>query len=137
MDDRPSNISGKIKSYTDLLAWQKSKELSVKIYKLTEGFPKYEMFGLVSQMRRAAVSVPANLAEGFGRWGKKEKDQFFSIASGSLSELETHLIIAKEISLISTEEFKVVINLATDAHKLINGLRKSNRTMVQNRTSKV
>lgn len=85
----------KISSYKDLLVWQKALELSVEIYNLTENFPKEEIYGLTSQIRRAAVSIPSNIAEGRYRGSKKDFSQFLRIAYASGAELETQLEIAK------------------------------------------
>lgn len=81
-------------SFKDLIVWQKSMLLARKIYLATENFPKIEHYGLVSQMRRAAVSIPSNIAEGYGRKSSKEYTQFYSIAYGSLLELETQMILS-------------------------------------------
>jgi len=79
----------KITSYRDMLVWQESRKLATLIYRLTDNFPSSEQFGITNQMRRAVVSVPSNIAEGFGRASSKEKAQFYYISKGSLSELET------------------------------------------------
>jgi four helix bundle protein len=79
-----------VKSYRELLVWQKAMELTVLVYRLTEGFPKREIYGLAAQIRRAGVSVPSNIAEGYGRGSRREYIQFLSIAQGSLKELETN-----------------------------------------------
>ncbi len=123
--DEPKN---KIRDFTDLIAWQKSHELVVLIYEMTKKFPDKEKFGLISQLERASVSVTSNIAEGFGRSYNKEKDQFFSIASGSLSEVENQLMIARDVNYIDTELFDQLYSRATEAHKVLNGLRKANRT---------
>jgi four helix bundle protein len=86
-----------IQSYKDLIVWQKSIELVKEIYKATEVLPKSELYGLTSQMRRAAVSIPSNIAEGYKRKNLGEYIQFLSIADASAAELETQIIIAKEI----------------------------------------
>lgn len=93
-------MAKKILSYRDLVVWQKSKDFAVTIYRLTKEFPSEEKFGLVSQMRRAAISIPSNIAEGRGRRSRKDFVQFLYIALGSLSELETQIEIAKETELI-------------------------------------
>lgn len=82
-------------SFKDLIVWQKSRNLAVKIYKITEDFPRSELYGLTSQMRRAAISIPSNIAEGYNRFHSKEKHQFTAIAYGSGSELESQIEIAK------------------------------------------
>jgi four helix bundle protein len=84
----------KIRTHKDLVVWQKAIDVVVDIYRMTKSFPKEEVYGLVSQMRRAAVSIPANIAEGAARQSRKEFIQFIHIAMGSLAELETHLIIS-------------------------------------------
>ena len=111
-----------IRDFTDLLAWQEGHKLVLDIYRLTKKFPKEEIFGLVSQMRRAAVSVTSNIAEGFGRQGYKEKIQFFYVAQGSLIELKNQLLIARDIGYISTVEFTKISEQADQTHKLLQGL---------------
>jgi four helix bundle protein len=93
-------------SYRDLIAWQKSKALALDVYRSTQRFPKDEMYGLTSQMRRAAVSVPSNSAEGKGRHSHKELVQFLYRSRGSLLELETQLSIAHELGYVDTPTFK-------------------------------
>ncbi len=83
------------KSFKDLIVWQKSRDLAVKVYKATEKFPNSELYGLTSQMRRAAISISSNIAESYHRFHKKEKQQFLSIAFGSGSELESQIEISK------------------------------------------
>ena len=82
----------KIESYQDLLVWQKSIDLVAEVYRIASKLPSNEQYGLTSQLRRAAVSVPANIAEGFGRWHSNEFVRFLLIANGSLKEVETHLV---------------------------------------------
>ena len=86
-----------MQTYKDLIVWQKSIKLTVEIYRLTALFPSEEKFGITSQMRRCVISIPSNVAEGFGRRGKKENAQFINIAYGSATELETQIIIAKQL----------------------------------------
>src|ERR1700691_5822003 len=88
-----------ITSFRDLKAWQKAMDLSVEIYELTRGFPREEIFGLASQLRRSAVSIPSNIAEGQGRSGTREFQQFLSVARGSLCEPQTQLEIARRAGL--------------------------------------
>jgi four helix bundle protein len=87
----------KTKTFRDLIVWQKSKELAVVVYRLTEKFPATERYGLSDQMRRAAISISSNIAEGYNRFHGKEKKQFLSVAFGSGAELESQVEIAKEI----------------------------------------
>ena len=111
-----------IRDFTDILAWQEGHKLVLDIYRLTKKFPKEEIFGLMSQMRRAAVSITSNIAEGFGRQGYKEKIQFFYVAQGSLIELKNQLLIARDIGYISIVEFTKISEQADQTHKLLQGL---------------
>jgi len=117
-------MEGKIKSFTDLIAWQESHKLALMIYKTTEDFPREEIFGLTNQMRRAAVSITSNIAEGFSRKTAKEKIQFYSIAIGSLTELQNQLVIARDIKYLSKDNFEKIAKQTILAHKLICGLKK-------------
>jgi four helix bundle protein len=119
------NGGGKITSFTQLRSWQHGRELAVAVYKLTEKFPTTERFGLVSQIQRSAVSVPANIAEGFSRSGSKEKAQFYSVALGSLTETLSHAYIAYDLSFIIQKELKLMDEKVADLHKMIKGLIKS------------
>jgi len=113
------------KPHKKLTVWQKAVELSVKIYQITESFPKAELFGLVSQMRRAAVSVPANIAEGAARRGIKEQLHFINIARGSLSELDTHLEIATRIKFVPETGARSLSGLMAEVDRLLYGYMKS------------
>ncbi|MBE9239096.1 four helix bundle protein [Anabaena aphanizomenioides LEGE 00250] len=96
-------------SYREQFIWQREIQLAINCYRLTEQFPKSELYGLTSQIRRSAVSVPSNIAEGYGRRTKNEYVQFLHIALGSLRELDTQLIISKEVGLASPEIFAPVL----------------------------
>jgi four helix bundle protein len=96
-------------SYREQFIWKRGIQLSINCYKLTENFPKSELYGLTSQIRRASVSVPSNIAEGYGRRTQNEYIQFLHIALGSLRELDTQLIIAKEVKLATPELFYPVL----------------------------
>lgn len=98
--------SGKIRNFKELRVWQEGINLVKDVYLLTTNFPKSEIFGLVQQMRRAAVSIPSNIAEGFNRYHSREKQQFLHVASGSAAELETQLIIAKELRYLGEAELQ-------------------------------
>ncbi len=115
----------KVNSFTDLTAWQKSHQLALQIYKLTIKFPESEKFGLSNQLRRAAVAITSNIAEGFYRSGRKEKRQFYSIALGSVGEVQSQILIARDIKYIDENEFNKTAELSITVHKLINGLIKS------------
>jgi four helix bundle protein len=112
-------------SYRDLLVWQKSMGLVKMIYEQTRCFPKDEVFGLSSQMRRAAVSVPCNIAEGQGRLSKKEFRQFLALSRGSLLELETQLQIAADLEFLSVEGTKPLMERTEELLRMLNGLMKS------------
>lgn len=116
-----------IKSYKDLIVWQKSLKLALAIYKLTATFPKNELFGLTSQLRRAAVSVASNIAEGYQRKSKGEFLRFLLIALGSASELETQIMIAKELKLADSDKFLTAEGLLLETLKLLNFFIKSNK----------
>jgi len=95
-----------VKSYKDLLVWQRSIQLSLAIYRLTSSFPAEERYGLSSQLRRAGVSVPSNIAEGYGRGSRKDYKQFLAIARGSTLEVQTQLIIANELGYCKLDALK-------------------------------
>ncbi len=111
-----------ISSYKDLIVWQKSYELLLSIYKLTKSFPKEELYGLTSQIRRCAVSIPSNIAEGYARQRKLEYIQFLQISFGSGAELETQLLIAKDLKYITNEEFTKTNDLLQEVMKMLNSL---------------
>ena len=108
------------RGYKDLIVWQKSIELTELIYALVKGFPKEEIFGLSSQMKRAAVSIPANIAEGTGRKTQKDYKHFLSIAYGSALELETHLILSKRFMFGKIEMYKQIENTHTEVLKMLH-----------------
>jgi four helix bundle protein len=112
------------RDYKTLDVWKKSKELANLVYNVIRQFPREEVFGLVSQMRRSAVSIPSNIAEGVGRGYTKETLQFLSIAKGSLFGLETQHYISRDQYFINEEEFKVLIGLIEENMKLLSGFRK-------------
>ena len=110
----------KIKSYQDLTVWQKSRKFVVLLYQITDKFPRHEFFGLTNQMRRASVSIPSNIAEGFRRKSKKEKLQFLRISYGSGSEVETQLIIAKDLKYLNDSDFEILNNLLGEILSMLN-----------------
>jgi len=109
-------------SYRDLTAWQKAKVLALDVYVCTRKFPRDEIYGLTSQMRRAAVSVPSNIAEGKGRYSIKELVQFLYRARGSLLELETQLEIAHELTYLNSIEFHRLKGMTEELGRIVNGL---------------
>lgn len=112
----------KIKDFTDLNTWKEAHSLAVLIYEITKKFPREETYSLTDQMRRAAVSITSNVAEGFGRQGYKEKIQFYYIAQGSLIELKNQLLLAKDISYINEEIFDTLFKQSNITHQLLQGL---------------
>jgi len=112
-------------SFEKLNVWQKSKDLSINIYKVTANFPNEEKFGLISQLRRCAISVASNLAEGSGRNSNKDKARFSEIAFGSLLELLNQLIISNELKFLSVESYEGLRNQVEEISRMINALRKS------------
>jgi len=110
------------RSYKDLVAWQKSMELVTGIYKATAGFPKDELFGLTSQLRRAAVSIPSNVAEGQGRLSEKEFRHFLGQARGSLMEVETQLQIAENLGYLQKENTNKLLESCAEVGRILNGL---------------
>jgi four helix bundle protein len=115
----------KAKHYKDLLIWQKGMTLAKDVYALTTKVPTDERFGLVSQMRRAAVSVPSNIAEGQARHGTREFLQFLSHASGSLAELETQLLLSVDMKYCAPKDVDAITALLNELQKMISGLRRS------------
>ncbi|MDO8690704.1 MAG: four helix bundle protein [Dehalococcoidia bacterium] len=113
--------------FKQLVAWQKGYQLSLDIYKATGTFPSTETYGLASQMRRAAVSIPANIAEGYNRQYRKEYLQFLSIASGSLAELETYLLLARDLGYLQRDRFNPLDDVRKDVGRVLSGLIKSLR----------
>lgn len=112
----------RINSYKNLIVWQKAFELSLFIYKITKVFPKEEVYGLVSQMRRCAISIPSNIAEGYCRQRRLEYIQFLQISFASGAELETQLLIAKELRYISISDFQKSNDLLQEIMRMLNSL---------------
>lgn len=116
----------KVNSYKDLLIWQKGIVLVVRVYKLVKSFPQEELYALTSQIKRAAVSIPSNISEGYGRKTDKSFSYFIDISRGSLNELETQLIIAKELEFIKDFDlYDEIILLIEEESKMINGFSKT------------
>lgn len=112
-------------SYRELISWQKAMLPAKLIYRLTAGFPAEEKFGLISQMRRAAVSIPSNLAEGQARRTSGELVQFISHAEGSTAELDTQVTLSIELGFCSTSDAAEVVGLIQELRKMLNALRRS------------
>ena len=114
-----------MKTYREIICWQKSIELVKSIYQITNNFPKSEQFGLTSQLRRATISIPSNIAEGFGRGSNKDFRRFLDISRGSLFELQTQLYIAKELKYINKESFEDVFEQSREVERILVGFMKS------------
>ena len=112
-------------NYRDLLVWQKAMELVVECYRLCEFLPKTEIYGLASQLKRSAVSVPANIAEGHGRDHLGEYLHHLSIANGSLMEVETHILLAEKLRFIAKEEIELSLFKSAEVGRMLAGLSKS------------
>ena len=110
------------KSYRDLMAWQEAMKLALVTYRLSKKFPRAEMFGLTSQIRRSAISVPSNIAEGQGRLSPREFRMFLGHALGSLMELETQAILANELEYLAKSELEEILAIAARVGRLVNGL---------------
>lgn len=123
----------KITSFTQLKAWQEGHRLVLRIYEITKAFPQEERYALGDQMRRAAVSITSNIAEGFSRQSKKEKIQFYAIANGSATELQNQLLIARDVGYLSPEDFQEAADRTVIVRKLLNGLMASIRNSVDGR----
>lgn len=120
----------RIITFKDLDTWKQGHELVLVIYKTTKSFPKEELFALTNQIRRAAVSITSNIAEGFSRKSYRDKLNFYSIALGSTTELQNQLEIAKDIGYISEKEYNKVLEQSIVVHKLINGLMKGAKSII-------
>ena len=124
--------SRKIRSFTDLNTWKEGHKLVLMIYAATKKFPKEEIFGLVMQIRRAAISFTSNIAEGFSRNSYKEKLQFYTIALGSLTEVQNQLLIARDIGYLSQKEFGDIAQQTVEVSKVTNGLIKKSKSVIRN-----
>ncbi len=115
----------KVKSYRDLETWQQAMALVMEVYRVTKIFPKEELFGLTSQLRRATVSIPSNIAEGQGRTSTKEFLHHLAIAYGSLCEAETQLLIGRQLEYMNQQDYGNITELTARVGRLINGLSNS------------
>ncbi|MBR4787229.1 MAG: four helix bundle protein [Bacteroidales bacterium] len=117
-----------IKNYRELIVWQKAMEMVENIYTLTQSLPKDELFSITNQIRRAAISVPSNIAEGYGRQSKKEYLQFLSIANGSVCEIETQLLLCLRIGYLTEENTKETFQLLSEIGKIITTIKQKLKT---------
>jgi four helix bundle protein len=113
----------KAQSYQDLILWQKAMDLAELIYKSTSGFTKEEIYGITSQMRRSAISIPSNIAEGRSRNTKGEFLQFLGISKGSLSELETQVLLSVRLNYLTVEQSEKILSLSSEVGKLITSFQ--------------
>ena len=116
-------------SYRDLVAWRKAMILVVQIYRATRNFPKDELYGLTSQLRRAAVSVPSNIAEGQARYSRREFHHFLSNARGSLAEVETQIMLAADLGYLCSKDADTLLLKTAELGRILNGLIASTRSM--------
>lgn len=114
-----------IKTYRQLEVWKQAVELVVLCYNFTKNFPSSEIYGITNQIRRSAISIPSNIAEGQSKWSTKEFLRHLSMSNGSLSELETQLIISNRLNYIEESELNRILSLTEEIGKMIHGLRKS------------
>ena len=121
-----------IKSFTDLDAWKEGHKLVLMIYEITKNFPKEEVFGLASQLREVVVSITSNIAEGFSRQSYKDKLHFYSMALGSLTEVQNQTLISRDLKYIQQQVFKKTAEQTIKVSKILNGLIKSSKTIIHN-----
>ena len=114
-----------VRHYQELIAWQRAMDLTVSIYQLTKRFPREESYALTSQLRRSAVSVPSNIAEGQGRGTTADFVRFLGIAQGSLQEAETQILIGQRLGYVSQEEILPVVDMSAETGSVLNGLVRS------------
>ena len=117
-------VQRKVKTYRDLLVWQKSMALVTEIYRLSKSFPRDETYGLMSQMRRCAVSIPSNTAEGYGRKSTNDYVRFLHIASGSLYELQTQLEISLNLQYLNESDFNKLYELSREIERMLSSLTR-------------
>jgi four helix bundle protein len=123
--------TSKIRTFTDLLTWREGHKLVLLVYRMTKNMPQREWYSLIDQMRRAAISVTSNIAEGFGRQTLKEKIQFYYMAQGSLIELKNQILISKDIKYLNQEQFDEIVGQANHAHRLLQGLISATKKKMQ------
>lgn len=121
----------KIKEFEDLEVWKEAHHLALEIYRITKHFPKEELYGLTSQLRRAAVSISANISEAFGRYHFKEKVNFYLNSRGSVSEVQNFLILARDLGFIDTQTCRKLVQKGSEISQLLNGLIRSIRKSFQ------
>ena len=118
-------VDKKIKSFVDLEAWQIAHKFALEVYRLTKGFPKEELYGIVSQLRRAALSITSNIAEGFSRYHYNDKIRLYYNSRGSISEIKNCLILSRDLKYITDDICREILDFAERILRLINGLIRS------------
>jgi four helix bundle protein len=122
--DAKGMIMGEVKNYQDLIVWQKAMDVVVEVYRLTKKFPQGEFYGLTNQIRRAAISIPSNIAEGHTRNSRAEYLNFLSIAQGSRAEVETQMIISVRLGYLTSEETLPTLSLLNEINRIIGTIRQ-------------
>jgi four helix bundle protein len=125
-----ASMNKQIRMFTDLEAWQLGHEFVIDVYKKTNDFPKYEIYGVVNQLRRSAASITSNIAEGFSRYSYKEKVRFYYIARGSISESQNHIIISRDVGYLPFETADALLSKADRIRQIINGLIRATETQL-------
>ncbi|MBT3948849.1 four helix bundle protein [Candidatus Parcubacteria bacterium] len=120
----------KINNFYDLTTWKKSHELVIDIYRITKDYPRDELYGVVSQLRRASSSITANIAEGFSRYHFKDKIRFYYHSRGSLAEVQNFLLLSKDLSYIDNKLSEELFRKTIDVAKLVNGLIRSTESQI-------
>ena len=123
--------ANKIRSFTDLEVWKEGHKLVLMVYEATKSFPKDELFALTSQIRRCAVSITSNIAEGFSRQSFKEKVQFYFMARGSVTELQNQLLIARDVKYLNAAKFHEIAEQTVKVHKILNALITASKSRNQ------
>ncbi len=118
-------LNEKVSNFTDLKTWQQGHQIVLDVYKLTKSFPREELFGLVSQLRRAAISITSNIAEGFSRSTAKDKAYFYAVSLGSLTEVQNQLLIAADLDYITKDLYIELLSKIIETIRMTNGLMKS------------
>lgn len=119
-----------IKTFMDLNVWKHGHQLVLNVYRHAKRFPRDEIFGLTSQLKRASVSITSNIAEGFSRQSYKEKLQFYSISLGSLTEVQNQLLVARDVSYLPHDDYQSIYSQTVLVHRLLNGLIKKTKTII-------
>ena len=120
-----------MRSFKELKVWERSHRLTLEVYKVTSRFPREELYGLTSQMRRSCASIPANIAEGYGRGGNADLARFLQIAAGSATELEYHLLLAYDLDLLTISAYERLTNEVTEIKRMLTAFIRSLRAFGQ------